>query len=374
MENCIGIINNTNLESEFDVLCKNRPVYMLPFGGRYRVVDFIISNMVNNGIKTVALYTGEKIRSTMDHLGNGKPWNLNSRFQGLFLYPPISQSKSIERLGDIADFYSTLDFIEESRGDNVFIAPSNIIFMSNLYDAYKFFNETDADVTLFYKRIKDERGYYINSEKLHYDENKNVINIGINLGTESEFDMYIGAMFVKKKTLLELVKDTVEKGNASSFKEALLINSKNLKMNVYEIKETVMNIKDTQSYYRSNMDLLNAEIYRNLFIENGRVMTKTKDEPSTIYRDNPQVENSILGNGCIIEGEVENSIVFRGVKIGKNATVKNSIIMQKANIGDGAVVVNSILDKYSIVDKDSSLVGSANQPYVLGKRMEIKKD
>lgn len=374
MENCIGIINNTNLESEFGVLCKNRPVYMLPFGGRYRIVDFIISNMVNNGIKTVALYTGEKIRSTMDHLGDGKPWNLNSRFQGLFLYPPISQSISIERLGDVADFYSTLDFIEESRGANVFIAPTNIIFMANLTEEYKYFNESGADVTLFYKRIKDESGYYINSEKLHYDENRNVINIGVNLGTESEFDMYMDTMFIKKEVLLKIIKETVEKGNASSLKEALLLNSDKLKMNVCEITETVMNIKDTQSYYRANMQLLEPEIYKSLFIENGRVMTKTKDEPSTMYTNRPQVENSLLANGCVIEGDVENSIIFRGVKIGADATVKNSIIMQKATIEEGAVVVNSILDKYSIVDKDSSLVGNVNQPYVLGKRMEIKKD
>ena len=122
------------------------------------------------------------------------------------------------------------------------------------------------------------------------------------------------------------------------------------------------------------MSLLNRDVFNELFNKNGRVMTKTKDEPSTVYRDYPQVENSLIANGCEIEGEVENSIIFRGVKIGKNATIKNSIIMQKCEIGDNAVIVNSILDKYSKVDAGASLVGSYNQPYVLGKYDTIERD
>ncbi len=330
--------------------------------------------MVNNGIKTVAIYTGEKIRSTMDHLGDGKPYNLNSRFQGLFLYPPISQENSIARLGDIADFYSTLNFLEQTKEENVMIVASNMIFKTNMDDAYQYFTETDADITLFYSTKHDVRGDFINAEKIHLGDNGMVTNVGINLGTEVEFNMYMNSMFIKKSVLLKLVKETVEKGNAANLKEAILRNKNRFKINSFEIEGFVENIRDTYSYYKSNMSLLNRDVFNELFNKNGRVMTKTKDEPSTVYRDYPQVENSLIANGCEIEGEVENSIIFRGVKIGKNATIKNSIIMQKCEIGDNAVIVNSILDKYSKVDAGASLVGSYNQPYVLGKYDTIERD
>lgn len=374
MENCIGIINNSNLESEFGQLCKNRPVYMLPFGGRYRLVDVIISNMVNNGIKTVAIYTGEKIRSTMDHLGDGKPYNLNSRFQGLFLYPPISQEMTIARLGDIADFYSTISFLEQTREDNVMIVASNMVFKANMEDAYKHFCDTAADVTLFYTKKHDERGDYINAEKIHLNDDGMVSNVGINLGTEVDFNMYMNSMFIKKSALLKIVKETVEKGNAANLKEAILRNKNRFKINSYQIEGIVENVRDIYSYYKANLNLLNRDTFDLMFNKNGRVMTKTKDEPSTVYRDYPQVENSMIANGCEIEGDIENSIIFRGVKIGKNATVKNSIIMQKCEIGDNAVVVNSILDKYSVVGQGASLVGSYNQPYVLGKYEKIERE
>ncbi|NLD17712.1 MAG: glucose-1-phosphate adenylyltransferase subunit GlgD [Tissierellia bacterium] len=374
MDNFIGILNNTNLEANFNSLCKNRPVYMLPFASRYRLVDVCISNMVNNGIKTVAIYTGEKIRSTMDHLSDGKPWNLNSRFQGLFLYPPITQELSIERLGDLADFYSTLSFLETAREENVMVQDSNVIFMKNLDEAYKKFTENDADILMMYVKQSDSAGEYVNTDKLHLDQQGYVTNIGINLGTETEFNMYINTLFIKKEVLINLIKESVEKGNASSLKDAIIKNKNTLNIMSYPVSGFVEIIKDSRTYFHANLSLLDMNKFKELFINNGRVMTKTKDEPSTIYRDYPEVENSLIANGCEIEGDVENSIIFRGVKIGKNAIVKNSIIMQKTVIEEGAVVVNSIIDKYSIVEKEVSLVGSVNQPYIVGKSEVAEKD
>lgn len=374
MDNFIGILNNTNLESNFNSLCKNRPVYMLPFGGRYRLVDVCISNMVNNGIKSVAIYTGEKIRSTMDHLADGKSWNLNSRFEGLFLYPPITQELSIERLGDLADFYSTLNFLENAREENVMIQDSNVIFMKNLDDAHEKFIESGSDILLMYVEKTDNTGEYVNTDKLHLDENGYVTNIGINLGTETNFNMYINTLFIKKDVLINLIKESVEKGNATSLKDAIIKNKNTLSIISYPINGFVKVVKDVRTYFNANMNLLDIDQFQELFINNGRVMTKTKDEPSTIYRDFPEVENSLIANGCEIEGDVENSIIFRGVKIGKNAIIKNSIIMQKSVVEDGAVVVNSIIDKYGVVKKEVSLVGSINQPYVVGKYEVVEKD
>lgn len=374
MDNCFGLISYNNKDGEFGSLCKSRPSYMLPFASRYRLVDVIISNMVNNGIRSVALYTGEKIRSTMDHLSDGKPWSLNSRFHGLFLYPPVRQNSLIERLGDIADFYSTLNFFNVLREENALIVKSNVVFMEDLDQAYNEFISSDSDIMLFYAKKDDEKKAFVNTNKLHLDENGFVTNIGVNLGTEKSFNMFAEAMFIKKDVLVSLVKETVEKGNANSLKDAIIKNKGSLKINSYELSEPLVLINDIKSYYDANLRLLNRENFNDMFINNGKVMTKTKDEPSTLYKNQPEVKNSLIANGCIIEGDVESSILFRGVKIGKGAIVKNSIIMQKSEIKEGAIVINSIIDKYCVIEKDVSLVGSTNQPVIIEKYGKVNKE
>lgn len=374
MDNCFALISYNNKDGEFGSLCKSRPSYMLPFASRYRLVDVIISNMVNNGIRSVALYTGEKIRSTMDHLSDGKPWSLNSRFHGLFLYPPVRQNSLIERLGDVADFYSTLNFFKVLKEENALIVKSNVIFMEDLDQAYNEFTSSNSDIMLFYVRKDDEKKEFVNTNKLHLDEDGFVTNIGVNLGTEKSFNMFAEAMFIKKDVLVSLVKETVEKGNANSLKDAIIKNKGSLKINSYQLSEPLVLIKDIKSYYDANLHLLNRENFNDMFINNGKVMTKTKDEPSTLYKNQPEVKNSLIANGCFIEGDVESSIVFRGVKIGKGAIVKNSIIMQKSEIKEGAVVINSIIDKYCVIEKDVSLVGSTNQPAIIEKYGKVQKE
>lgn len=374
MDNCLGIISVDNGDNNFGSLCKNRPVYMLPFGGRYRLIDFTISNMVNHGIRTVAVYTGEKIRSTMDHLGNGKPWELNRRFNGLFLFPPVINGEYGSNIGDIAQYYSTEQFFEQAKEEYVFINHPNFLAKVNLTEAFKFFKESNADITLIYKRQNDPWGEMINCDKIHMDSNGNLINIGINLATEKEFNHFIGMGFIKKSLFMEIVKKSIEKGNANYFKDAMLLNKDRLRINTYEHKGYVESIRNLKSYYEANINLLDKDISRELFFEGGSVYTKSKDEPSTFYKESSNVQNSLIANGCIIEGDVENSIIFRGVKVGKGAIVKNSILMQKSEVLADAIVVNTILDKYATIGTGIRIAGSTVMPYVVEKYQKIRKD
>ena len=374
MKNCLGIISIGDGESNFGPLCKNRPVYMLPFGGRYRLIDFTISNMVNHGVKTVAIYTGDKIRSTMDHLGNGRPWDLNRRFNGLFLFPPVYNGDSPKGDVEISEFYSTLEFFEQAKEETILFVHPNFLGAVNLDDAYKHFKETDADITILYKKQVDPLAEYINCDKIHLDEDGELDNIGINLGTEKEFNMYIGMGFVKKKVFLNIVKKSVENGNAKYFKQAILNNKDGYKVNSFEFLGQIENIRNLKSYYDGNLALLNRDFSRELFFDRGAVFTKSKDEPSTLYTDTANVQNSIIANGCVIEGTVENSVIFRGVNVGKNSIVRNSILMQKSEVKDNAIVVNTIMDKYSSIGEGVSIAGSSALPYVVEKYQKIRKD
>ncbi len=372
MDNCLGLIIGDG-DKNFGALCKNRPVFMLPFGGRYRLIDFTLSNMVNHGIKTVAVYTGDKVRSTMDHLGNGKPWDLNRRFSGLFIFPPAHNEDIRSGKGDIAEFYSTLSFFEESREENILLINPNYLGTVNLDDAYKHFIETEADVTVLYKKQVDPWGEYINCDKLHLDSSGGVVAMGLNLATEKEFNMYIGMLIIKKKVFFEIIKASTEKGDASFLLQAIMGNKDKYKINTFEFPGHIENIRNIKAYYDANMNLLNKTIAHELFFERGTVFTKAKDEPSTLYTDTSAVKNSLVANGCIIEGTVENSIVFRGVHVGKGAVVKNSILMQKCEIKENAIVVNTIIDKYSIIHENVRIAGSSVMPYIVEKNQEIKE-
>lgn len=372
LENCIGIINSSTVWKDFEVLCTHRPAYMLPFGGRYRLIDFMLSNMVNNGIGTVAVYTGEKVRSAMDHIGNGKPWELNRRINGLHVFPPQYGNGSSKK-GDIYQYYLTEDFLENVKEENVYLISQNTISKIDLTEAYEKFKDTNADITFIYKKQKNS-DIYFKSENLILDEDSNFMNIGVNLGIEDTFNLYTGTAFIKKSVLLQIIKEAIQTGEEQYFRSALINNKHKYKINSYEFKGHMEDIKDIESYYRSNMNLLDSEIFYELFFEGGAIYTKSKDEPSSLYTDDSEVENSLIANGCVIEGKVQNSIIFRGVEIEKGAIVRDSIVMQKSKIKKGAVVVNSILDKYSCIGEDVNIVGTRSNPYVVGKDVKIGKE
>jgi glucose-1-phosphate adenylyltransferase len=186
--------------------------------------------------------------------------------------------------------------------------------------------------------------------------------------------LFLGSVFIKKSFYLKIVRDAIETGTANYLKEALLNNRRKYKFNTFEHEGHVESIRNVKNYFDANMNLLDSEIYKELFSNYGTVYTKTKDEPSTFYKDEAKVSNSLIANGCILDGNIQNSVIFRGVKIGKNAIVKNSILMQKAVVEEGAVIVNAIVDKYTRIEKGVEVIGNQTVPYVVEKNLRIGKE
>lgn len=374
MDNCMGIIDFNNIEDNFGTLCKNRPAAMLPFGGRYRLVDFFLSNMVDHEINTIGVFTGTKIRSVMDHMGSGKPWDLNRRFNGLFIFPPLYDEEKNGGFGDLKQFYNNDAFFERSGEDNVFISNTSMLLKIDMNRAYRHFLETDADVTMIYKRVKDPNGRYINCEKIRMDKDGKLLSVGTNLGTEEEFDLFVGSLFIKKEVYRKMVFDAVEEGSVRYLRDAIFGSIQKYRFNCFEHTGHIESIRNVKNYFDANMNLLDPDIYSELFYKYGIVYTKNQDEPSTFHKEHAVVKNSIIANGCIVDGSVQNSVIFRGVTIGKNAIVKNSIIMQKTVIGENAVVVNAILDKFVTVKDGVEIIGNHTVPYVVEKDAVIGKE
>lgn len=375
MKNCLGIINLSESDSEMGTLCQHRPTAMLPFAGRYRLIDFVLSNMVNGGITGIGVYTGNKARSVMDHLGSGGPWDLDRKINGLFMFTPTySQSNLHQRPGDMALFDQNNAFIEYAKQEHLFFSKSYMVANIDLNEAYQSFVASDADVTIVYKKVHDPQNVYLGLDKIHLDENGGFENIGTNLGMEDTFNLSMEMYFIKKSVYFEIFNEAIEKGNASYLKQAVLGSLKKLKVTTFEFKGELFCINNIKNYFHANMATLKPDIANDLFFKNGLIFTKVKDEPSTFYKANANVKNSFVANGCQIDGYVENSIVFRGVNVEKGCIIRNSILMQKVEVEENSHLNYVILDKRAYVHKGVTLIGDPSSPFVSAKKYEIKKE
>lgn len=367
MQNVMGIINLNAGQDLLKDLTAGRPLAALPFGGRYRLIDFILSNMVNSGMQNIGILVQDKYRALMDHLRSGKEWDLARKRDGLFILPPSSDPcVSGGCRGNVENFYNNLDYIESSRQEYMLIAGSHIVCNLNYRKAFKFHKDMKADITILYKECEPE------DELLQYTVLKcqpdgRITDMGRNspriASSKISMEMYI----MEKRLLVDLIKDCQARGGWDFVKDVLIRNMDHLKLFGYPYKGYTARIDSIKNYYRHNMDLLKPEKWEELFFKSGLVYTKVKDEAPVKYKENARAVNTMVANGCIIEGRVENSILFRGVKVHKGAYIKDSIIMQKCEIAENAIIENVICDKNVYITQGKWLKGERNYPLVVTK-------
>lgn len=367
MQNVMGIINLNDGQELLKELTQFRPLAAVPFGGRYRLIDFILSNMVNSGMQNVGILVQDKYRALMDHLRSGKEWDLARKRDGLFILPPgKSQYLGGDYRGNVNNFYENLDYIESSRQQYVLISGSHIICNLSYRKAFKFHQEMGADITLLYKEHNAEEEL-IQDGIVECQGNGLITDFAINpsnpLSRKASLEMYI----MKKDLLVALIKDCHARGGLDFIKDIVIKNIGTLKIYGYQYKGYVARVDSVNSYYKHNMELLKPEKWEELFFKSGLVYTKVKDEAPVKYKENARVSNAMIGNGCIIEGRVENSILFRGVTVHKGAYIKNSIVMQKCDIAENAVIENVICDKNVRITNGKWLKGETNYPLVIEK-------
>lgn len=362
----MGIINLNDSHNFLKELTKGRPLAALPFGGRYRLIDFILSNMVNSGMLNVGILVQDKYRALMDHLRSGKDWDLARKRDGLFILPPSQDHFMRGYRGDIDNFYNNLDYIESSRQEFILIASSHIVCNLNYRKVFKFHQEMDADITVIYKEHGKEEDI-MQYTTLECQPDGRITDMGVNPyhidSQKVSMEMYL----LRKSLLVNLIKDCQERGGWDFVKEILMKNVGNLRMYGFPYKGYTARVDCIKNYYRHNMELLKPEKWEELFFKSGLVYTKVKDEAPAKYKENARTFNTMIANGCIIEGRVENSILFRGVKVHKGAYIKDSIIMQKCEIGENSIVENVICDKNVCITKGKWLKGETNYPLVVEK-------
>lgn len=364
LKDYIGVLDLNEKEDMIKNLTRNRTVASIPIYGRYRVIDFVLSNMVNAGIVNVGVFTKSKSRSLIDHLTGGKPWDLDRKRDGLFTFNFGGGSSSLE---DIEMFKDNIEYFHLSKQKNILLSSSNMICNIDYTEAVKYHEQSGNDITVIYKKADNCIKSFINCDVLNIDENNRVMSVGRNIGVQSKNNICMEMFIMKKETFIELIYKCVTTGMCRKIKDAIYRSLEDYSVGAYEFKGYVECINSLKAYYKANMDCLDVNLSKELFFNHGLIYTKVKDEAPTKYAESSVVSNSLIANGCVIEGAVENSIIFRRVHIKKGAVIKNCIIMQNCVIGENAELANIITDKNVSIGSGKILKGDRELPLVIEK-------
>ena len=377
MKNVMGIIYTNKDDLSLRELTNQRSVAALPLAGRYRVVDFILSSMVNSGVRNVGVIMQRNYRSLMDHLGSGKEWDLHTRNNGLFLLPPfVTQETGGEYLGVLDALRANFDYLRRSKQRLALLTNSNMVFNMNFEPMIRQHEQTDADITLLYTKVRRDMELSSAGKHTHaflnVEKGGRISDMEVNPNAANYDTMYMNVLLIKRTLLMHLVDGAAAHGEHDINRELIqpAIKSGSLKVYGYEFEGYYRRIETIKSYFRCNMDLLDYNVRQELF-KKSPVFTKTRDDVPAVYREGNSVKNSLVADGCVIEGSVENCVLFRGVHIGRNASVKNAIIMQDSEIEDSVELENVILDKNVTVRAHGRLIGQVQYPIVIGKNVTL---
>ena len=370
IRDAFGIIHAGEDASNLRDLITKRAMAALPFGGKYRAIDFPMSNMVNSEITNVGVITSRNYRSLMNHLGSGKEWDLSRKDGGLFVLAPFSliENTGIYR-GSVEALKGSMNYIRRSDPEYAVMSTTDFIYNTSFDEMMRFHINNNADITAMYynddfSKPRDDMG---EDAFFNMDNDGRINSIEINPAFPNSSARSMKTYIIRKDLLIGLVEESYALGEYSFSGGLLRNNIEKYRIMGFEHKGYVGSIRSIESFYRVNMDLLDFNIRKELLSSNNRIFTRVKDSVPAKYLETANVSNSLIANECIIEGKVEGSILFRKIRVRKDAVIKNSIIFSGAEIGSDSELENVILDKNVTVKQGCRLVGSSNFPIVIGK-------
>lgn len=366
--NVLGIIFSNAYDEVLPELTALRTMGSVPFAGRYRLIDFPLSNMVDAGITKVGVITKSNYRSLMDHLGTGKPWDLSRKREGMTLLPPFNTPESGMFRGKLDALYGSIDYISRSDKEFVLLTDCNVVCSIDYEDMIAEHIKSNADITVAYAKGLPPR--VKNSTEFLIDKNGKVTGEALVDCYSSSVNYSLKIMLIRR-TLLERFLHESRTSGRDDFESILPRNISLLNVHAYEQKGFVRVLESLRSYYDISLELLKSENRKALFTPDRPVFTKVRDQIPAIYGIGADVSNSLIADGCRIDGTVENSILFRGVTVAKGAVVRNSIVMQSSYIGEGAKVESVITDKSVVVKSGRTLCGAPTFPVYIGKGIVI---
>ena len=359
----IGLISANYVSGDFESLTNRRTMASIPFGGRYRLIDFALSNMANSGITTVGVIAPYNSGSLIDHVGVGKPWSLDKKIGGMFVMP--GSVFGVTMTGNrflMRDLIANKAFIEKDNADYVVITGSSDVYNMDYTPLLEAHEESAKPITLVTKVVPDAenyRGFFITKDS------KGTVT-GITTKSYGDANYFMDCLVMDRKFLLDFIGwfETLE---YMDLVDILCMYLERFDVGTYEFKGYYGKISNLVQYWKVNMDLLKNDVKEELFKGERTIYTKAQDEAPADFCNGSSVKNSLVAAGCTIKGTVENSIIFRSCNIESGAVIRNSIILQHADIGSDVVIDRAILDKNVTIHDGVKVTGGSQAPIVIDK-------
>ena len=368
----LGVIFPNSYDAMVPELVNVRMMASIPFASRYRLIDFILSSMTHCNINNISVMVNNNYHSLMDHLDSGREWDLVRKNGGLHIFPPFAEKESKPYVGRVGALAGILDFLRDQREEYVVLADTNVVVNFDFNALIKAHIEKGADVTIAYneqefpenlmKSQSNDKGFYYTFNI----EDGRVTRIYVNSREPGVQNFSMNISVIRRELLIELINGAFVLGQEYFERDVLLPRLNKLNVQAYKYDGYVARISDIKSYFDENMKLLDDYNLDALF-SGHTVYTKIRDDNPTRYVEGAKVQNVMAADGCVIEGEVENSVLFRGVKIAKGAKVKNSILMQGTVIEAGASVEYLVADKNVTIRAGKEMKGTDSFPVYIAK-------
>ena len=361
MYKAFGIVNSSGKNVYVDGLQSYRPIGAFSFLGRYRVIDFPISNMSNSGIDRIQVYTGDKPRTIIEHLGTGRYYNINSKsgkLQLLFSEDGVDQNYNT----DISAYMENMEYIESMQHPYVVIAPEYMVYAMDYAALLEGHIESGADITLLYHSTDNAKESFLNCNILNLNRQKGVLSIEPNRGNSKNRNIFMDTYVMKKELFVELIHNAKKISSMYTLANIVNVSCEELDIRGVAHRGFFASITDFKSYYQANLALTDLKTAKSLFDESWPIYTRTNDSCPTRYFESADVTSSFVANGCLIKGTVENSIVGRGCQIKKGAVIKNSIVLADCVIGEDVTIENQVVDKYAKVTHVKEVVSDSDNP------------
>ena len=373
IDNAFGLIVSDERTTRLKDLTLSRSTAAVPFGGRYRIIDFILSDMVNAGLTSVGLITEKNYHSLMDHLGSGKEWDLHRKRDGLFILPPfMTKDNAGVFRGAVDAIRSVIGYVRRTAEDYVILSWPRVVMNVDLVPMMEQHIATGADVTILYAEDGALQPEAQSQDlRLIMDEKGRVTDMELDAYRPRSVNRSCDVMILRKELLEYLVEEAFARGEYDFHRDILLKKYRTLNIMGYKYEGFLARVESIESYFTGNMALLNPDVQADLFNPRHPIYTKVKDEVAARYSVSAQVKNSLVADGCVIEGQVENSVLFRGVHVKPGARVFNSIIMQGAEIDENVLLDHVILDKGVKILPGRTLQGYDSFPIVIRKNQTV---
>ncbi len=354
----VGIVLAGGSNNRMGQLSKKRAVAAMPVAGSYRCIDFVLSNMSNSHIQKVAVLTQYNSRSLNEHLNSSKWWDFGRKQGGLYVLTPfITEENSSWYLGTADSIYQNLDFLRRCHEPYVIITSGDCVYKMDYEKILDYHIQTKADITVAVKDLTDP------SEDLHrfgivrMAEDGRITNFEEKPLIAQTNTASIGVYVIRRRLLIELVQKAHEEGR-NDFVQDILVRYKDVKkIFAYKHDGYWQNISTIDSYYQTNMDFLRRDVREYFFRDYPNVYSKIEDLPPAKFNPGSNIKNALISSGCIVNGEVQNSILFKKVYVGNNCVIKNSIILNDVYIGDNTVIENCIVESRDTIRANSSYIG-----------------